>query len=142
MHLKFSAAAPVLTLLLSATLTFSACGGNAAETPPLEEVPETAAAADAATSPEVEAPAEAPESPTAIATEAEGSASEDQAAAEDEEEVASENEEASVTEPLAPAECEAIEIPNDERIPSVSNDDWAKGPESASLTLIEYGDFQ
>jgi hypothetical protein len=41
-----------------------------------------------------------------------------------------------------PAVCQAIPIPINESIPAVSEDDWALGPATAAVTVIEYGDFQ
>jgi hypothetical protein len=133
MHLKFWAVAPVMSLLLSATLILSACGGDAAETPSSEQSSETTPVAEVAASPEVDSPAEEPETATEI-TESEADDVED--------EVTADKEEISATDPATPVECESIEIPDDERVPAISADDWVKGPESASLTLVEYGDFQ
>jgi predicted lipid-binding transport protein (Tim44 family) len=38
--------------------------------------------------------------------------------------------------------CESFEIPTNNLIAPASAEDWAKGPADASVTVIEYGDFQ
>ena len=56
--------------------------------------------------------------------------------------------EATPTQPVAPAGCTVISPepmpgPTETSLfPLVSSDDWVKGPKSASITLIEYSDFQ
>ena len=56
--------------------------------------------------------------------------------------------EATPTQPSAPAGCTAISPeptpgPTETSLfPLVNSDDWVKGPEDASITLIEYSDFQ
>jgi hypothetical protein len=47
-----------------------------------------------------------------------------------------------------PATCTVVSMrPEDQEnqespFPAVSKDDWIEGPESASVTIIEYGDYQ
>jgi hypothetical protein len=38
--------------------------------------------------------------------------------------------------------CEPFEIPDNTLLSPASDEDWAKGPANASVTVIEYGDFQ
>jgi hypothetical protein len=42
----------------------------------------------------------------------------------------------------AKAICQAVEIPNNDLLAPVSDQDWSKGPATAPVTLIEFGDFQ
>ncbi len=42
----------------------------------------------------------------------------------------------------AQAICQAVEIPNNDLLAPVSDQDWSKGLATASVTLIEFGDFQ
>lgn len=55
---------------------------------------------------------------------------------------------ATAASPTTPADCTVVSRqptpgPTQESLfPSVSEDDWVKGPESAAVTLIEYSDFQ
>lgn len=41
-----------------------------------------------------------------------------------------------------PATCEPVIIPENEQISPPTEDDWSQGPETAAVTIIEYGDFQ
>jgi hypothetical protein len=41
-----------------------------------------------------------------------------------------------------PASCEAVNIPTNEAISPVADEEWSKGPVDAPVTVIEYGDFQ
>jgi vancomycin resistance protein YoaR len=117
-------------VLLTGILLLSACGSAAPPAPA-----ETASAEPVAEQPTQQAVAQVTESaPTATtATTPTASAGGDAPAAT--------VEIAAPTVPL-PATCQAINIPNDERIPAPSAGDWSEGPADAPLTLIEYGDFQ
>ena len=122
-----------LTSLLAASLTLAACGGP---TEPISQEPTAPAqteeaVATSANNQEAEKPQEAAATTAATAevaaatSEAEASPSENPAAS---------------TSPQAV--CQAVDIPNNDLIASVSAEDWSKGPAEASITLIEYGDFQ
>ena len=146
-----------LTCLLFVSLVLAACGGadeSASEEPAAsgetEEVAQTAA----------ENEEQAQESQEAASAEEEVSAAEETEATN--EEVAAEEEvEATDNENLlapeqelassGPAMCRTVTADNDpivaalqpnELIAPVSDDDWTKGPTDASITVIEYGDFQ
>jgi cyclophilin family peptidyl-prolyl cis-trans isomerase/protein-disulfide isomerase len=44
--------------------------------------------------------------------------------------------------PSGPATCETFELPVEPRIPDVTEDDHVLGPDDASITFIEYADFE
>ena len=113
-------------MCLATALALAACGGAAAPTEPAE----TEAAADT----QAEA---APATDEAVAETTE--AVDEMATTEAIEEAAS-SAQAVVASP--PAVCEPIDIPDNELIPAPTEDDWALGPETAAITVIEYGDFQ
>jgi hypothetical protein len=123
-----------LSSLLLAALTLAACGGGAStpaseEATPasqteeateetLEEEPEEVAQAEQA---EAEAePVEAESVPTDVAQE----------------------ESLSVPNNSPEATCQGVTIPENQLIAAASEDDWARGPADAGITVIEYGDFQ
>jgi hypothetical protein len=128
---RLSLAAWGVISLVVIALTLAACGG-AATTP---EVAEEPAAASPTEAPVEEAEAVAQNTPTTEkaeptpteATEAEEAA---EAAPEEAPQTAS-----------GPATCAPLEIP-DSLISSVKDEDWAKGPATAPMTVIELGDFQ
>lgn len=107
--------------LLIAVLILAACGGAAA-------VPEVAddptAQGDAAAPGETEAVQEA--EPTQAP------------------QVAQATEEAAPVQEVAsaPASCEPVLVPENELVAAPTEDDWSKGPATAVITVIEYGDFQ
>ena len=128
----------VWLLLLAAGLTLAACGAAAPTEPveasdPVEAVPATEEATDEVAMATDESEASAVE---AEATSEEIEATEEAAMAEPE----PAQEPAIVASP--PASCVPIDIPDNELIPAPTEDDWAIGPETASITVIEYGDFQ
>jgi hypothetical protein len=128
---RLSLAAWGITSLLVIALTLAACGG-AATTPAAEEEPAAASPTEAPVE-EAEAvaqntPATEKAEPTATqATEAEEAA---EAAPEQAPQTAS-----------GPAICAPLEIP-DSLISPVTAEDWAKGPATAAVTVLELGDFQ
>jgi hypothetical protein len=132
--LERSRAVMVMGLLILA-LTLAACGSVVVSEEAKESDP--AAGADAATSTEAEAPEETETTQETEATQAEAT-EETQAAQETEEAEA----EVAQAQPVSTASCEPVVIPDNERIAAPSENDWAKGPETASVTVIEYGDFQ
>jgi hypothetical protein len=118
LKLRRTMAVIVVGLLLAGLL--AACGGEAQSTQtPAEESPtEVAAATETAPTAEAAAPTEEPMADN-------GAIDEEQPA-----------------EPAGPISCSAIEIPDNALTAAASTDDWSKGPADASITLIEYGDFQ
>ncbi len=131
MHHKFIHGGGI-ALLLAGVLSFSACGGSSADLPAAPEAasPEASTASQPAAA---ESPAEQPTQAVAPATES--------APATSSAEATDKSLDAAQT-VAALAECETVNIPNDEKIPAASADEWALGPADAPLTLIEYGDFQ
>jgi hypothetical protein len=127
--------------LLLVSLILAACGG----TPEPAEVPSPAAdtetAADTpAAEEEVEATAEQATATAEVAEAEEAAATEESethAAAE-----ATEEENLLADASTTLAECQTMDIPDNDLIGAVSEDDWVKGPANAPVTLIEYGDYQ
>ena len=123
-------------VLLVITLTLAACGG-ATTTPAAEEeaaeASPTEAQVDDGDTPEPEAVAQ--NTPTTEV--AEPTATE---AVEAEEEAEATPQQAAQT-ASEPATCAPLEIP-DSLISSATDEDWAKGPATAAVTVIELGDFQ
>ena len=145
-----------LTCLLFISLVLAACGGAtesvSEESITSDETEESAQESQEATSAEeTEAISEEP------ATEESEAANEEPAA---EESVAEEAEATDSENPPAPeqelasssgAECRTVTPENDPiaavlqpnaLIAPISDNDWAKGPADAPITVIEYGDFQ
>lgn len=137
--IRRSLAAGLLSLLLVSFMV-AACGGSAES-----EIEEPASITDQT---ETEAPT-AVDAPTAVIEEV--SEAEEAVEAQEEAEVAQATEEgqqAETTQPQDPPEvsaaatCEALDIPANDLIPVPAEADWAKGLATASITVIEYGDFQ
>ncbi|MCB0164349.1 MAG: hypothetical protein KDI79_08995 [Anaerolineae bacterium] len=123
-NLFFTRRAAVGGLLCLATaLALAACGGAAAPTALEPAETETAADSQAEAAPTTDeavdemATTEATEEETAIASAPAVAAS-------------------------PPAVCEPIDIPDNRSLPAPDEDDWALGPDTAAITVIEYGDFQ
>jgi hypothetical protein len=129
-------------------LTLVACGG--ANEPAAEEAVAPAETEEVVATPaEVEEVAEAEEpvateelpeekeAPAAAETEAPATG---EATAQAAEPAPEENPSAATTAPAA--ECQTVEVPDNELIAAVADSDWVKGPAGAPITLIEYGDFQ
>jgi hypothetical protein len=110
--------------LLVAALTLAACGGAA------ESVPEEANSTE-----EVNAL-----TPTVVEEEAEATEEAEVAQAP----TATEETQAAQAQPQnsPPVSCEPVLIPDNELIAAPTEDDWARGLATASVTVIEYGDFQ
>ena len=122
-----SLAAWAITSLL--VILLAACGG-ATTTPAAEEEPAAASPTEAQVEEETEAEAVAQNTPTTeMAEPTTAPAAEEQAA------------EAAPQQASGPATCAPLEIP-DSLIPPVSDEDWAKGPATAAMTVLELGDFQ
>jgi hypothetical protein len=123
-RLRFSAVGWSGLLLLS--LALAACSGQPT-TPPAETAAETPTQAAVSQAVEDTPPTQAQEPPTEVAAD-------------------------SPVSPVTPAEtvvaaakpvvCEPVEIPVNSKIAAINDKDWAKGPATAPVTLIEYGDFQ
>lgn len=107
-------------------LILAACGG--AETPPPTEM------AEASPTPVMEATTET--EPTATTAETEPT----ETTTEQETTVSEQTADLSPANP--DAECTPVEIPENENIADITEDDWARGPADAPITLIEYGDYQ
>lgn len=134
MHNKLSKlrlAAGGLIALLLATLLLTGCGGAGApaatESAPAQEPPTTeAGAGESPASPEAETAAETVEPTSPPTAEAEAEPAEPEVIA------------------SKPASCQAddLGLVENEAISAPNEDDWALGPETAAVTIIEYGDFQ
>ena len=116
--------------VLAAVFVLAACGGATTPTEPAES--------DAADDPQAEIAEEEAGATEEVEEVAEVTSTTEEVEAT--EEVVVEQEQAIVASP--PASCEPIDIPDNDLIPAPMADDWAKGPETASITVIEYGDFQ
>jgi hypothetical protein len=105
--------------LLGLSLALAACGAQPPATP-TETAAETPAPAAVENTPTTAA-AQAP--PTEVAA-------------------ASATPAQTVVAATQPANCVPVEVPKNDKIAPVTDQDWAKGPATAPVTLIEYGDFQ
>jgi hypothetical protein len=120
--------------LFLAGLTLAACGGGVS-TPAFEEATQAPQAEEAAE----ETPAEEPEEVVQVQqAEAEAESGEAESAPTD----AAQEESLSNPNNSPEATCQGVTIPENPRIAAVSEDDWARGPADAAITVIEYGDFQ
>ena len=120
------AAGWLIGLLFAGLLLLSACGGAAEEVAEATEAPAQEEAASVA--------ADTPEAEEEPAEEAVVETPNEEAPANPDEEI--------VSVPLEAAVCEAVPVQENTNISPVSDDDWAKGPEDARVTVIEFGDFQ
>ena len=125
-----------LLVLLIAVVALSACGAAATSQP---EEADTAAV-------QTEEPVEEPAEKAATSQESEAAPAQETETADNENLLAPEQELASTE-----AACHAATALNDPimaalqpniAITTVTDEDWAKGPADAAITLIEYGDFQ
>ena len=136
--MRRSLAAGLLSLLLVSFIV-AACGGSAeSET----EAPSTTDQTETEASTAVGAP-------TAVVEEV--AEAEEAVETQEEVEVAQATEEGQQTETTQPQDspdisaavtCEVLDIPTNDLIPVPAENDWAKGLATASITVIEYGDFQ
>ena len=126
--------------LVLISLSLAACGGGStaesSEAPadtPLEE-------SAAETAPETEA------TPVETANEEAGAETEAFAGETETDEVAESTEPGNLPQPdtvvSAAASCQSVDIPENPLIAAVTENDWARGPADAPITIIEYGDFQ
>ncbi len=119
-----------LVALLLVSLTLAACGGG--ESTESEESSASTAQTEEAAGTPAEVEAETAESEAVPPPTEEMEAQE-----------AETTEESGVSEVAGPvAECQSVDIPDNDLIAAVTDRDWSKGPADAPITLVEYGDFQ
>lgn len=133
---RFSLAAWGIISLLVLSFILAACGGAA--TPAAEESNPEAGTVEEA---QVEAEATEEEVEVVAQNTATTEKVEPTAATTPEEEAAAEPPAPEVA-ASGPATCAPLDIPVNTLISPVSDEDWVKGPATASVTVVELGDFQ
>lgn len=134
---RFSLAAWGIISLLVLSFILAACGGAA--TPAAEESNPEAGTVEEA---QVEAEATEEEEVEVVAQNTATTEKVEPTAATTPEEEAAAEPPAPEVAASGPATCAPLDIPVNTLISPVSDEDWVKGPATASVTVVELGDFQ